>query len=131
MIGRRQEIFVQMVWSTWDRVPLIDAEMQQWLWPMVAQEARRCGCPWAVVGGTADHVHLLGSLPATLTEAALLHQVKGGSSRAANAKPGALFRWQGGYGVFEVSPADVPMIEAYVRGQAEHHGNGTTLADWE
>ena len=52
---RRQELYVHLVWSTWDREPVVTTEMQQWLWPMLGEEARRLGCAWAVVGGVEDH----------------------------------------------------------------------------
>lgn len=131
MLPRRQEIFMHLVWSTWDRVPLIGPEMADWLWPMIGEEARRSGCLWAVVGGVSDHTHVLCAMPATLSAAELAHQLKGASSRAANLRGGGGFRWQGGYGAFSVSKADVPQIEAYVRNQPSHHADATVAQDWE
>ncbi len=131
MQSRRQEIFLHFTWSTWDRIPLIDSATADWLWPMIGEEARRNGCSWAVVGGVADHVHVLCALPATLSASDLAHRVKGASSRVANQRSSTPFRWQGGYGVFSVSPPDVPAVEAYVRNQARHHGEASTRADWE
>lgn len=131
MSGRRQELFVHLVWSTWDRATLIDDDVQTWLWPMLGEEARRSGCTWAVVGGVADHVHVLCAMPATLSVTALVQQIKGASSRVANERSGSGFRWQGGYGAFSVSPDDVPMVEAYIRNQAAHHATASTLPHWE
>ena len=51
-------LYVHLVWSTWDREPVVTTEVQQWLWPMLGEEARRLGCAWAVVGGVEDHVHM-------------------------------------------------------------------------
>ncbi len=58
MNHRRQELYVHLVWSTWDREPVVTTEVRQWLWPMLGEEARRLGSAWAVVGGVEDHVDL-------------------------------------------------------------------------
>jgi REP element-mobilizing transposase RayT len=72
-------------------------------------------------------VHLLVGAPATLAPAALIGPVKGASARRINQLPDLpfTFRWQGGYGVFSVSRWDEERIAAYVRGQREHHRDGT------
>lgn len=131
MQQRREELFVHLVWSTWDRKPMIDNELRPWLWATIATIAREIGCPWVVVGGVEDHVHLLCALPATLAVAELANRVKGGSSRAANARNPESLRWQGGYAVFSVSPRDRDMLEAYVRNQELHHSGRLELAEWE
>ena len=128
--GRRQEIFLHIIWSTWDRVPLVDPAIEAWLWPMLGEEARSLGCPWAVVGGVADHVHVLCALPTTLAVAPLVQQMKGASARCASAR-GQPLKWQAGYGVFSVSPEAVPAVEAYVRSQPSHHEAATLTHDWE
>ena len=131
MFERRQELYVHMVWSTWDRTPLMDSAMQGWLWPALGEQARSLGCTWAVAGGTTDHVHLLCAVPTTLAVADLVRHVKGWTARAANAtKPDSL-RWQGGYGAFSVSSTDLPAVEAYVRNQEAHHGANELRDDWE
>ena len=127
---RRQELYVHLDWSTWDREPVVTTEVQQWLWPMLGEEARRLRCAWAVVGGVEDHVHMLCAIPTTLAVAALAQQIKGASARCAGAR-GAVVRWQRGYGVFSVSPDGVPALEAYVREQAVHHRLGGVIAGWE
>jgi putative transposase len=127
---RRQELFVHLVWSTWDRAPLIDLDVQAWLWPMLGNESRRVGCTWAVVGGIETHVHVLCALPATLAVADLVKQIKGASARCA-VERGHSLKWQAGYGAFSVSPDTVPTVEAYVRNQAEHHARNTDHDAWE
>jgi putative transposase len=125
MFERRQEVYVHLVWSTWDRAPSLDAATRDWMWPVLAEQARALGCAWAVVGGVDDTVHVLCSLPTTLTVAALVQQLKGWTARAANARAPGSLRWQGGYGTFSVSPRDIPEVEHYVRNQPAHHSAGT------
>ena len=41
------------------------------------------------------------------------------------------FRWQGGYGAFTLRKTDLPIVEAYVLRQKEHHAASDVHADWE
>jgi len=125
MFGRKQEVYVHLVWSTWDRVPVLGDQTREWLWPALAEQARSFGCAWAVVGGPDDHVHVLCALPTTVAIAGLVQHLKGWPLRAANAREPDSLGWQGGYGAFSVTPADVPGTECYVREQAAHHRNRT------
>ena len=36
----RLELYVHLVWTTWDRTPVIDEATEQWLWPAIAAKAR-------------------------------------------------------------------------------------------
>lgn len=127
---RRQELFVHLVWSTWDREPVLTPEVQEWLWSMLGDEARRSGCAWSVVGGVEDHVHVLCAFPTTLAVATLVQQLKGASARFAAAR-GAGLHWKRGYAAFSVSPGAVGTVEAYVRNQAAHHRLGSVDHAWE
>ncbi|HEX4031785.1 MAG TPA: transposase [Terracidiphilus sp.] len=79
--------------------------------------ARSEGFPLITAGGTADHIHLLFTLPATQSLAATVQKLKGSSSRWMG--PG--FSWQEGYGAFSVSPSQVPVVKKYIRNQERHH----------
>ena len=131
MQQRQQELYVHLVWSTWDREPTLKADVCNWLWPALAAQAREVGCTWAIAGGVEDHVHVLCALPASLSVADLVRHIKGWTARAANSRQTGSLRWQGGYGAFTVSPADVPTIEAYVRNQALHHAGHDLCDAWE
>ena len=78
------------------------------------------------IGGMDDHVHLLVRVPAAVSAAALVKQLKGASSHMVNheiEKPFG-FRWQGGYGAFSVSKRLLPLVKDYVLRQEEHHRMG-------
>ena len=68
-----------------------------------------------------DHVHLLVSLPPAAALADVVRVVKTSSSHWARQRLNRPFAWQGGYGAFSVSRANVPEVEAYIAGQAAHH----------
>lgn len=75
------------------------------------------------IGGTADHVHALLSLPGITSFAKAVQLMKGGSSKWINDafQRQRKFEWQEGYGAFSVSASQVPKTIAYINNQKEHH----------
>lgn len=116
---------VHLVWSTWDRLPLLDADLQATVHASIASNARSLGCDPVHVGGVADHVHVLAGLPPALSVAKLAQRLKGASSHLVNhaLRPGAEFRWQGGYGAFVVEPQNYLRARDYVGNQQAHHAS--------
>lgn len=79
------------------------------------------------VGGVADHVYILSSLPRTLSQAELIERIKKTSSKwikAVDVRYRGFF-WQRGYGAFSVSPSQLDSVLEYVRQQEEHHRKRT------
>ena len=72
------------------------------------------------VGGTANHVHLLIGLPASMPLAKALQILKANSSRWIG-EHGFDFAWQEGYGAFSVSASNVGAVKYYIEHQVEHH----------
>ena len=126
-------LYIHLVWATWDRQPLIAAELERRLHRNIESQARELGCVVLGLNGTEDHVPLLVSLPTTISIAELVKQVKGVSSRFVNdvLKPKAYFKWQGSYGAFTVSPSDLDRLEKYIQRQKEHHQTGQLVVEWE
>jgi putative transposase len=79
------------------------------------------------VGGVADHVHIVTTLPRTLSQAELVEQIKKTSSKWMKALSGQYrgFSWQRGYGAFSVSPSQLRAVVQYVEAQQEHHRTRT------
>ncbi len=126
-------LYLHIVWATWDRLPLISSHMERRVHRCIESEARDLGCSVLALDGTADHVHLVVSMPTTLRIADLVQQAKGVSSRFVNEElaPNVPFKWQGSYGAFTVSRQDVDRIVQYVRRQKEHHAANSLWPDWE
>jgi len=114
---------VHYVFSTKDRRKLISSDLQERLWPYLGGIARENEMKALAVGGMDDHVHLLVSLPSTLSVAKCIQLIKGGSSKWIHDtfSEHRSFAWQEGYGGFTVSKSAVPAVEAYIAGQKEHH----------
>ena len=111
------------VFSTKQRVPLIDSELELRLWPYIGGIARENRMRALAVGGTADHLHTLLSLPSTMAIAKAVQLIKGGSSKWIHDTFPSLrkFGWQEGYGAFSVSSSQMDKTIAYIDNQKEHH----------
>jgi REP element-mobilizing transposase RayT len=109
--------FIHCIFSTKERMPLIPADRLPALCAYFSGIAKGEGLVLVLAGGTANHVHLLLSLPASIALATAVQKLKGSSSHWMG--PG--FSWQQGYGAFSVSPSHVPVVKAYIEKQEEHH----------
>jgi REP-associated tyrosine transposase len=79
------------------------------------------------VGGAADHVHILVSLPATLSIAKAIQLLKGNSSKWIHETFPKLrsFEWQKGYGAFSIGISGMAATSSYIHGQEAHHRTRT------
>ena len=115
--------YVHCVFSTKERRPLITAQLRQRLCPYLGGIARENKIKALSIGGVADHVHLLLSLPATMTVAKAMQLIKGGSSKWVHKTfpEQRLFGWQTKYGAFSVSVSQLDGVIEYIETQEEHH----------
>ena len=115
--------FVHCVWSTKNREPYLTPDLRDRLWPYLGGIAKQNQIKMLAIGGAVDHVHILLSLPATLSVAKAMQLLKGNSSKWIRETFPKMhfFAWQEGYGAFSVSISGVEPTIAYVRSQAEHH----------
>jgi REP element-mobilizing transposase RayT len=67
------------VFSTKERRKAIAPELQERLWAYMGGIARENEMKALAVGGMDDHVHILLSLPSSLTIADAMRKIKGGS----------------------------------------------------
>ncbi len=116
-------ILIHYVFSTKNREKIMTIELQKRLWSYMGGIARENNMKALAVGGIEDHVHLLISLPPTLSISKAIQMIKGGSSKWVhdtflNYKN---FKWQEGYGAFSVSISRRKGIIAYINSQKEHH----------
>jgi REP element-mobilizing transposase RayT len=84
------------VFATKAREPFLTLEIRERLWPYLGGIARENGMKALAVGGVADHIHLLVSLPATIPLSKAMQLLKGNSSKWIHETFPALhsFRWQ-------------------------------------
>jgi REP element-mobilizing transposase RayT len=114
---------VHFVWGTAGREPLLRKEWRQRLHNYIGAVLDSKNAKLIAAGGLEDHVHVLVSLPATLTLADAANAMKANSSRwiHENAPQSKGFDWQRGYGAFSVSKSAEPQVSRYIDNQEEHH----------
>ena len=118
---------IHYVWSTKSREPLLDARLRERLWPYLGGIARESKMKALAIGGAVNHVHMLISLPATISVAKAIQLLKGNSSKWIHETFSEMrsFEWQKGYGAFSVGISAINATVSYIRDQAEHHRRRT------
>src|SRR5436190_24312039 len=93
------------VFGTKERRPIITPQLRDQLWPFLGGIARQNQMTAIEIGGMPDHVHILLSLPSTLSISKALQLIKGGSSKWVHETfpEHRHFSWQVKYGAFGVS----------------------------
>ena len=111
------------VFATKERRSLIRPELQARPWPYLGGVARENRMKALVVGGVEDHVHMLLSIPSTLSVAKAMQLLKGNSSKWIHDTFKELwnFEWQEGYGAFSIGVSGVEDTKKYIEEQREHH----------
>lgn len=127
------QLYVHLVWSTWDRLPVLTPEIEPQVQAAIAAKCREMGCEPLAIGGIADHLHLLVSLNPAVSISKLVQEVKGSSSHLVTnvLRPNEFFKWQGAYGAFTLRKSEVEQVQAYIRNQKSHHAEGKIMGDWE
>ena len=118
------QVHIHVIFSTRKRVPfLVDAEIRKEMFAYLASVMKAYESPAQIVGGTADHVHILCALARTATIAKAIGEAKRNSSKWIKTKGGdlELFEWQNGYGAFSVSFSKIAEVREYVSDQMNHH----------
>ena len=115
--------YFHCVSSTKERQPTIPPALRDRLWPFLGGIARQNGMKAIQIGSVADHVHILVSLPPTLSIAKAMQLIKGGSSKWVHETfpEHRLFSWQVKYGAFSVSASLLEKTIQYIKNQEEHH----------
>lgn len=104
------------VFSTKERRKTITHELQERLWPYIGGIARENKMRALAIGGVEDHIHLLLSMPSTLSVAKSMQLIKGGSSKWVHETfpDHQDFEWQEGYGAFSIGISQVPDTKKYI-----------------
>ena len=115
-------LYVHVVFTTKNRVPLIHAEWRHRLHEYLGGTLRGLDAHAHAAGGTEDHVHLLIGLKPTHVLADLVRETKKTSSTWVREEIGASdFAWQPGYACFSVSATGLDGVRQYIAKQEEHH----------
>jgi REP element-mobilizing transposase RayT len=121
------KVILHIIFTTKDREPWLDSHMRPRIHAYLAAICRELGAEFVHVGGVADHVHIVTSLPRTVSQSELVEKIKKASSKWVKTLDARFrgFFWQRGYGAFSVSPSQLEAVLQYVNGQREHHRTRT------
>jgi putative transposase len=114
--------YFHLIWSTKNRDPLIQPEIQSLLYSYLGGIVKNSNGSLLIAGGTLNHVHLLIglSLPDKFSE--FIRDIKACSSIWMKQNTSQkYFAWQEGYGSFSVSYSSLEKVYHYIKNQEEHH----------
>jgi len=115
------KIYVHCVFSTKNGVPLINEDIRKGLHSYIIGTLSKIGSYVNEIYANNDHIHILCTLPRTITIAELISKIKTPSSKWLKKQGINNFSWQDGYGTFSVSSSKVVIVEKYILNQPEHH----------
>ena len=116
-------VLIHLIFSTKNREPLIDCDIEAELHAFLASECQAYKAFPLKIGGVEDHVHILLNLPHTITISKLVEEIKKSSSKWIKTKGlhYVPFAWQTGFGAFSVSPSHRNAVYQYICTQRELH----------
>ena len=121
------KVILHIIFSTKNREPWLDSTIRPRIHAYLATICRDLGGEALHVSGVADQVHIVTTLPRTVSQAQFIEQIKKASSKwikDLDARYRGFF-WQRGYGAFSVSPNQLDAVLQYVDAQQEHHRTRT------
>ena len=121
------KVILHIIFSSKNREPWLDSHVRPRMHAYLATVCRDLGAELVRVGGVADHVHIVTTLPRTVSQAQFIEQIEKASSKwikELDARYRGFF-WQRGYGAFSVSPSQLDAVLQYVDAQQEHHRTRT------
>jgi putative transposase len=115
-------LLTHLIFSTKNREPLLyGKDLQERTHAYLATVLNDLKCPTVIVGGVANHVHILCQLAKTKSVSDVMEHLKASSSKWLKTQGSHAFSWQRGYGAFSVSQSLVDAVVRYIERQEEHH----------
>ena len=119
------KIWVHIIYSTKNRMAFLhDKTIRRDMHAYLATIHNEYESPALIVGGVADHVHILCTFSKNHTLTKVIGETKRNSSKWAKQQGSAeliKFKWQTGYGAFSVSESMVDPVRQYIENQEDHH----------
>lgn len=114
-------ILIHTVFSTKDQLPLIDGQIEPFLYDRISKILfDRCYSPALAIGGGVEHVHILFAQARNWSVEGVINAVRTGSRDfIQRLSPG--FDWQESYAAVTVSRSSDEIVMDYIRRQKELH----------
>jgi REP element-mobilizing transposase RayT len=118
------KLYAHIVFSTKHRYPFLsDKSIRKEVHAYLGGICNTLDTQPIVVGGPADHVHILCLISKNSAVSRMVGELKRVSSIWIKTKGRALgkFRWQTGYGAFSIGRSEVARVRSYIENQERHH----------
>ena len=115
------KVYLHCIFSTKNGVSLITNDMRKNLHSYIIGTLSNIGSYVNEIYANSDHIHVLCTLPRTITIAELISKIKTSSNKWIKKQGVNNFSWQGGYGAFSVSSSKVQIVTKYIQNQEQHH----------
>ena len=115
--------YLHVVFATKHRQRLLEESFESRLHKYISGVCKNLQSTLIEAGGVEDHLHLLITLPTTISTSELVGKIKANSSRWISSEHllSRQFAWQDGFSSFTVSRSNVERVRRYIRGQKKHH----------
>ncbi len=121
MPSTHTSLHFHLVFSTKNRLPLIEKHWQEDLYGYLGGIVKNQDGVCLAIGGMSDHMHLLVGLKPTHRLDYFMREIKASSSGWIRKNKNPEFGWQNGYGAFVVSATNLKRVEDYIHNQPIHH----------
>ncbi len=127
------KVWLHTIFSTKDRVPLINKKSEQKIYDFIRKELNKMGCSVKAINGMPEHLHILYLLNPQKSYADVIKQIKGSSSHWINEQNiiQEKFAWQTGYATYSVSESVSDKVYQYILNQKKHHETKTFMQEYE
>ncbi|MDD5363582.1 MAG: IS200/IS605 family transposase [Ignavibacteria bacterium] len=127
------KIWIHLLFSTKDRQPLIDSNIEERLYNHIERKLiTEYDCVVESINGYNDHIHILLSLSEKHSLENVVKNIKGESSHWINQNNllKKKFCWQSGYCAFSISINKVGIVKKYIENQKLHHKKSTFVEEY-
>ena len=122
MAGTFTFLGFHFIFSTKNRMAMIDNGIQERLHEYVGGIIRETNGRLLAINSMPDHLHLYAHIPKTMSVSKFMETIKSSSSKWCHQTFSEKeFAWQEGYGAFTVSKSNEGQVIEYIRRQQEHH----------
>ena len=122
------QLYYHLVWQVTNSEPFLTATAEPAILDYLRWRAVGLGAAVFALEGTADHVHLVATIPPRIAVAAFVDQVRRSAVTRFNRRtPETPLRWADDFGALTFDGKRLPYVIAYVEQQKAHHAAGTTI----
>ena len=117
------QIYIQIVFSVRNRIPLIDPSWEDELYKYISGLIKRKGQKCLTINGIPNHIHIFIGMKPECVLADLVREIKKSANRFIKSR-GLIkgpFYWQSGYGAFSYSHSQLDRVIKYINNQKKHH----------